>query len=202
MSPYSGDVSPGRPSAERVLDDGTPLCRGKAMIGRTRGNTKLREETLQPSGTRFEVGSENSGQSVVARGIDPDRAPQHHGQCERAGDPVHRAVAQGHRVGHRVGDGRFGVRECEAREHRGAQHARAQVAARELPAERGEHVQDLPGRSHRMNCRDRIGVAVPNALQRMRQRIEPGADRQPSRTTQSQLRIEDSISRMQSVRGK
>ena len=74
-----------------------------------------------------------------------------------------------------MGDGRLGVGKGEACLQRRLRHSRAQGEVAEVVREAGQDVEDGPCRRDRMVRRDRVGVDIPQAFERMRQGVEPVA---------------------------
>ena len=131
------------------------------------------EERLEARGAGAQIGAEDAAQRGVAAGIAADRPAHHHRQRERAGDAVEQCRLQRDVVGDVVRQRRLGVGEGEAGEQAGARLAGAQIDIAEIVEQTRQRVDDLARGLYREAGRDRIGVDVPDALQRMLRASRP-----------------------------
>ena len=98
----------------------------------------------------------------------------------------------------RDGGARVGERKPRGQRRRG--HAAAQIQVLQVFREPRHDRQDLARRHHRVVHRDRIDVHVPQALERVRQRVEAGADRELARLSGHQRGIDQRVPRIEAGR--
>mmetsp|Transcript_9643 Transcript_9643/g.22536 ORF Transcript_9643/g.22536 Transcript_9643/m.22536 type:complete len:266 (-) Transcript_9643:1195-1992(-) len=86
---------------------------------------------------------------------------------------------------------RAGVAEGQARLQRGDGHGLAQRHVIRCAQQRRQRDQDAAGRRQRQGVRHRVGIAVPDRFERMRQRVQPALQRDRIRQAAHQHRVDD-----------
>ena len=151
---------------------------------------------MQPVGTGGEVVAEDAPQRGVTVGIAADHAAHHRWEAEGAGDAVDGAVVQRQVVGQRVGERRLGVGERQPREQACPGDPTAQTDIVEAVEQERQRREDLGRGQCGVVGRDRVGVDVPDALQRVREGVETGRQSQTPRHLERRPRIEDRVFRI------
>ena len=90
-----------------------------------------------------------------------------------------------------MGQSGFRIGEGEARHDRGLGLAPAQIEVAEVADEARQYIQDLPRRRNGEVGRDRVGVDVPEALERVRQSVQASRQCQAARGADGDRRIDD-----------
>ena len=104
---------------------------------------------------------------------------------------MHDIMVEGERVRHRMGDRGPRIREGKPREESGARLPPAQLEAREVVDELRQHLQDLLSSLDSEDRRDRVRAHVPEALERVRERVEARRKCEGARGGERQFGIDD-----------
>src|ERR1700722_12233640 len=95
-----------------------------------------------------------------------------------------------------MGNRRFGVGERQSCKQRGHRHPAPQIDTAEILHKLRQYVEYMTCGRHGVIGRYRVVVDVPQAFQRVGQRIKPGADRQRTRFSEHEPWVDDGVGRI------
>ncbi len=167
-----------------------PFGRVDPVRGRVARDAERVEQCdeLRGGGRRI---AEDLAQRGVARGVDAERRLHHGRQAERARDAVRDAARQRDRIGNAVRERGVRIREREPRAQRAERHVAARVEIVGVRIHAPEAVHQFACRLHGKAARDGVRMDVPDAFERVRQRVETAGERRLHRQADHQARIDD-----------